>query len=297
MSTKRKSVSWLRLSLLAVSVLSVDGRAVSSAAVEQGSASQIHVTFEDGLLTVDVREAPLGDVVRVIGERAGARVIISNDITTRVTGSFTRVPLEEGIRRLVRGHSLVLVYAPSGSRAAAGVLSEIQVIGSSRLADVQTRTHVLTGSDADSADHAGQLRAVGMLAGRRDAAAAADLARMLSADPDPVIRTQAATALGRVGTAEAATALTAALGDQAVSVRVQGVHALRMVEGVRALGRLREVLTRDPDSRVRRAAARALAELPGEDARWALEVGTSDPDDSVREEVAGALERWQKRAR
>jgi len=45
------------------------------------------------------------------------------------------------------------------------------------------------------------------------------------------------------------------------------------------------------------AAARAVAELPGEDAAWVLQAATSDPDESVREEAAGAFELWQKRIR
>jgi hypothetical protein len=280
---------WLGL-FLAASV--AGGPAVSLAAAGPDTVSQIHVTIHDGLLTVDVRDAPLGDVVRVIGERTGARVVMPNNISSRVTGAFTRVPLEEGIKRLLRGHSLVLVYATTAGGGDGVVLSEIQVVGSSPpLPYVQART------DPDPADRPARLRAVRMLDGRRDAEAAADLIRMLSEDPDPVIRAVAATGLGRVRTAAAATALTAALADQAVSVRIQGVHGLRMVGGVGALGLLREVLTRDPDSRVRRAAARAVAELPGEDAAWVLQAATSDPDESVREEAAGAFELWQKRIR
>ncbi|MFQ5828840.1 MAG: HEAT repeat domain-containing protein [Candidatus Methylomirabilia bacterium] len=263
--------------------------APSSADAQQAPATAIHVVVEDGLLTVDVRDMPLADVLRAIGEEAGLKVSIRGNITTRVTRSFTDIPLEEGIRRLARGHSVALFHSAPQAGAGAAVLTEVWVLESSPGQTVRTRV--------DPRERATQLRTVRALARRRDEAAAAELARILSQAADPIVRSRAAAALGQVGSVQAATALTTALSDQAPAVRIQAVRALRRVEGERAIQALRGVLIGDRDARVRRVAARALGALSSEDARWALEAASSDPGESVRREVARALARWQNRAR
>lgn len=275
--------------ILAISVLILDGRLALPAAAGQVPTDTIRVAIQEGLLTVDARDAPLADVLRVIGERTGVRVTLFGDVSTRITRSLTAVSLDEGIRQLVKGHSFALVYAPSRSRTDAEVLTEVWVIGSSPVQPGRTRV--------DAGERMPRLKTVQMLATRRDEAAAAELAQILSQDTDPVVRTQAAAALGRVGGAQAVAALTEALADQAVSVRIQAVRAFQLVKGVGAVPALRGVLTGDPDPRVRLMAARVLAALQSVEGRSALEAATSDPDESVRREVAAALARWKTRAR
>jgi HEAT repeat protein len=120
--------------------------------------------------------------------------------------------------------------------------------------------------------------------------AAQRLAELLGA-PDAAVRTRSAWALGRVGGPRAATALAAAARDQAPEVRVQAVGALTAVEATRAIPTLGDLLLRDPDVRVRRAAARALGTLPDPAATSALSAATQDGDMLVRRDVANALRR------
>ncbi|MFQ5828837.1 MAG: HEAT repeat domain-containing protein [Candidatus Methylomirabilia bacterium] len=275
--------------ILAAPLLSVSTPASSQGVAQQAPAAAIDVVVEDGLLTVDVRDVALADVLRAIGEQAGLKVSIRGDITTRVTRSFTDVPLEEGIRRLARGHSVALFHDAPQGETEAGPLTEVWVMESSPGQAVRTRV--------DPRERATQLRTVRALARRRDEAAGAELSRILSQAADPIVRSRAAAALGQMGSAQAATALTTALSDQAPAVRIQAVRALRRVEGERAIQALRGVLTGDRDPRVRRVAARALGALSSNEARWALEAASSDPDESVRREVTRALARWQKRNR
>lgn len=267
----------------------LDGRPPSSAAAQEAAASAIYVATQPQLLSVDVHGVPLVDVLRVIGKQAGVVVTIRGDVSAPVTQSFAGLPLDEGIRRLAGRHALVLSYGPSGDRAGADVLTSVWVSGSSSAEQGST--------GIDEGGRAAEPDAPRAPASPRDKTAAAELARTLSGDPDPIVRALAVAALGQVGKGEAAAALIAALGDRSISVRIQAVRTLRWLEGARAVWALGGVLIGDPDPRVRRVVARELAALHGEEVRWALEAAASDPDEAVRQEVAAALARWREHPR
>lgn len=190
-----------------------------------------------------------------------------------MTQSFRLVPLGDGIRRLTRCHSLSLVYT----------------LGRGLGAPTLVAVHVYPGSWIRTGARAARLRALGTRLARHSASALGALTRMLGQDPDPVLRAQAAVALGRLGGPRAAAALSTALCDSAPSVRCHAVTALRSVQGEAAAHALRDVLQRDTDPRIRRAATRALGALRVADAQRALEAARSDPDESVRREVARIL--------
>ncbi len=83
-------------------------------------------------------------------------------------------------------------------------------------------------------------------------------------DPDPMVRSMVASALGKIGRVEALPALLACLADPVVPVRFWAAQALGQIgapaPGVReALARL----AREDEAHVRAAAARALAQIPG----------------------------------
>ena len=238
-----------------------------------GTSCLLQVTAERGLLTVDALGAPLNEVLRAIGQQAGLRVSVDGDLNDPVTQSFRQLPLGEGIRRLTRGHSLSLVYASDRGLGAPAL----------------TAVHVYTGSWSQSGLRAARLRSLRALTDRRDPPAIGALIRMLGGDRDPVVRSQTAVALGRLGGPRAAAALNTALRDQAPSVRCQAVVALLRVQGEAAARALGGVLQGDPDPRIRRTAARALGSLRAAEARRALEAARSDPDESVRSEVTRVL--------
>ena len=81
--------------LLVAAAPALDGHGPIALAAEQETT--IEVSLRDGLLSVSLREAPLGEVLRVIGERAGFRVVIKGDLDTPVTWSFAEVSLEKAL--------------------------------------------------------------------------------------------------------------------------------------------------------------------------------------------------------
>ena len=212
--------------------------------------SVFELSGREGLLTVTVVAAPLGELLRGIGERANVRVSLLGDVTTPVTASFRSVPIDEGIKRLAQGYSVCLLYeAPVENQRA--VLREAWIIASP----------AVRGRAVDQQRQATWLSEIQQLGIRGDAGAIPALARLVSHDSDPVIRARAVTALGRVRDPTAGSSLSAALhADPDAHVRRMAARALGTVDTEDA----RRALERgavDPDPAVRQEATRALGRL------------------------------------
>ncbi|MBI4607858.1 MAG: HEAT repeat domain-containing protein [Candidatus Rokubacteria bacterium] len=258
--------------------LGLGGHALGAEAGE--TVAMVHVEVAAGRLTLVAREAPLDEVLRQIAGAAGVEITIRGSLTTRVTRSMEGVPLDEAIEELTRGYSVGFVYGGLGEPRS---LQEVWLI--------ESGLEVEGGPDVQPAtpDRPSRLSAVRALGSRGDAAAAAELARIVTQDPDPIVRHQAIGALEAFRGEAAAEALTAAVQDDEVAVRTRAVYALRRVAGERAVPALAGVLLGDPSPAVRQAAARALGLLGGEQALAVLQHATLDPDESVRHEVAQVL--------
>ncbi len=114
----------------------------------------------------------------------------------------------------------------------------------------------------------------------------------LRRDPHPIGRVEAAQALGRLGTAEAATWLVAALGRERFwAVRAEIATALGQIRSEAALAALVRAV-RTPDPRVRRAVVRALGEFRSPRVLPLLgRLGREDPSYFVAAEALRALGR------
>src|SRR5262249_44370491 len=117
-------VSTLLISL----ALTLYGGSLCAQGAEPTPPVPLDVKIERGTLTVNVHNAPLAQVLRVIGERAGIQVTVRGDVSGPVTQSFAGVPLDDGIKRLTQGYSLVLIHAAAGKSKAAR-LTRVWVLG------------------------------------------------------------------------------------------------------------------------------------------------------------------------
>ena len=78
------------------------------------------------MLTVELRDAPMADVLLAIGAQAGFEVVIRGNLGGAVTWSFSDLPVDKCIRRLLDDSSLIMIYAPSQGHA--GVRPVVRVI-------------------------------------------------------------------------------------------------------------------------------------------------------------------------
>jgi len=285
--------------LLIWSITSVNHPGQNARAAQDAPPATDEVAVREGLLSVNLRGAPIADVLLAIGTQAGFEVIIRGDLSAPVTWSFTDLPLDKGIRRLLDDSSLIMVYAPSRGRAEPRPLLKVIALGASGNAAAGTAslTRTMPGNNTEvsqetvsvslSDDREDRLRAVQRLAIVPDAAATKGLTLLLSQDDDPLIRQIAAIALGNVGGAHAQAALMAALQDEDGLVRERAIQALAKW-GSEAVASLVKTLMEDPDPAVRRQAALGLGRMSGVGALVALQAAQADPDYAVRQAVVFA---------
>jgi hypothetical protein len=94
--------------------------------------AQMHVTVDEGSLSVDLREAPVREVLAMIGQLAGICVRIDAAATRTVSAQFTAMTLDHGLRRLLRVASLSYAFLYTRGPAATAILDEVRVFGEAR---------------------------------------------------------------------------------------------------------------------------------------------------------------------
>lgn len=73
----------------------------------------VALRVEDNHLTLETRDAPLKEVLLAISEAAGFEAALSGNLTAPVEASFSRLPVNEALNRLLRGLTHAERYAPS----------------------------------------------------------------------------------------------------------------------------------------------------------------------------------------
>ena len=313
--------------------LALTALATPGASASEGDARPIvlDVRVRAGELTVDLRDAPLSRVLRTIGEKAGLEVTLRGDLTNPITDAFDGLALEAGIRRLARGASVAATYGPSPEDPARDVVVAIWIMGGSAVPGGSMvtvagsvagsspsgrgavvaeraldwsgeRSRPDPGSVAEAVDPrvAGLTREIRTLAegaDGHDEAAAARLAEIGLSDDDATVRHQAVAALGRFRGVNAERALSEALADVDVAIRLRAVRGLRSAGTDTSTQSLARALTADADPRVRLAALTALTSLPGGTMLRGLAAASSDPDEAVRQAAIHGLSWWSMHLR
>lgn len=278
---------------LPLAVLSTDLRAT-----ELASESDHPITLSDGRLSVDLNGITLDAALTEIAARAGFTLDVRGALTSLRQRQVTDLPLDEGLQHLLEGYDLVMRLAPDNSTGSGQRVTALVVLGrkqdplGQRPSD---RSQQFATTSPGYRDFAAQPRrrrwhAIGDLDRQGDREAALLLREILAQDPDPGIRTTAASALSRAPRRIAGAALTAALDDPEARVRIQAIRSLRAVQGWRALRRLQELALHDRDPEVRRMAVHLSASLGGRAATRVFESALTDPTQEVRDAASSALQ-------
>jgi hypothetical protein len=75
----------------------------------------IHVAGDH--LTVELQGVPLETALAEIGRRTAIEIAIAGSLSRTISIEFHDLPVEEGLRRLLRGYNWVMLYADSETRA------------------------------------------------------------------------------------------------------------------------------------------------------------------------------------
>lgn len=272
--------------LLALGFLSLATPPVIAASDELTTDSEIiRIELNDGLLTAEIHDAPLPRVLAEIGKLAGFRFVQVADFDDfpRINSNFEKLPLQVAVERLVANTNRIFFYEGEEDDSER-VISQLWLLGPGE-DGVDTTQHSEADSRLQHEEPLVRSQAVLRLVQQQGAESVLEkLSVLLQTDPDPLVRSRVAIALGSLGDERAVTELESALLDSNFSVRAQSMTALGQIGGDKATMALGGVLldeSHDPVERV--IAAQALWKQESESAQNYLQVASKDANEQVRD--------------
>ncbi len=109
-----------------------------SALAQAGAASGLDISIENGRLTMDVRDASLSQVLRVIAAKVGFALDIAGRLDSKVSASFENIPIERALRRIVGRSSYIIELAPPTGAGDARRIAKLSVFARSAPTRVET---------------------------------------------------------------------------------------------------------------------------------------------------------------
>ncbi len=210
---------------------------------QAAATSVIEIEVDDGLIDLRAEKAPLGDVLIAIGEAASIKIVLNGAFATLVNEWMSDEPLEEAVRSLTNGHSLVIKRSGTSSNDNRPAVTEIRITESDdaavsattaddkvRLATGASGGEAIEGSDnsrmdrvsfrvlhegaskpnrgeildeLDAPDRTTRAAAIAKVGSLTPSAALQTLRRAFEAEDDPVVRSRVIAALSRVDHAQA----------------------------------------------------------------------------------------------
>ncbi len=227
----------------------------------------LSVIVTDGRLWATLRDAPIKDTIRAIGESAPFDVEFHGELTSTVSKHFHGMPLIDALNRILENNSWIGKYDRTGRIIRLNVYGTPQVAkgGNSPRSPEADESKVgppetaRSETQLDPATRWNRLETIQKLAREQPDGAANALASMLVEDEDPVLRWNAAIALADIPDHLASQVLVDTLVNYA------------------------------DEPTVRRLAAWALGRRQDSSAAWALQAATFDFDLEVRQASLDAL--------
>ncbi len=270
---------WLTVSLPLLSTIAEAKNGATTAEERLQAITGAHlVRFANGYLSLRVEDVRLGELLDVIARLTGLTVVRYVALEQRVTLQFQRLPVEQGLRRILRHRSFVLEYAqPAPKEKSSAVVARPKVLW------------VLPQADEKYADQPRLVEPTGGGPSKEGLAKETAKLQIALGSEDAEHRQQAALELGESGRVEAVTPLSQALTDRSKHVRKAAVASLAEIGGTQAAQALHVALA-DQDPRVREAAVNALGAIGGDVAVGLLNQALADDVRFVREAAAEVLE-------
>jgi hypothetical protein len=283
----------------------IGAAAAEDAPAGEPPAASVEAGIASGRLTLHAEGAPLAEVLRAIGAAGDFAVELRGAFAMPVRAAFADRLLEDAIRELARGHSVIFRRAEPDPASGAAALAELRVIENPAL--------------AAAAETAGDEPAAGAAAGAPEAAGVPEddgayalsereAFRLANAgvppptredilieldDPDQARRVAAVPKVGALGPGAALEVLAGVFAaEDAPLVRSRAVAALTRLDAPGARGLLRARALGDQDPELRMQALNALATSEGERAVNLLgQALRDDAELEVREAAIAALQR------
>jgi len=250
---------------------------VPQAAPPSGPAQAPLIEARDNRLTVQLDMVRWPIILQELHRQTGLIIRVQGQLSGKVTHAFDALPMEQGLRRLLRGTNHIFLYQGTGQgRGEAASLAEVWIFPPARSTTDR--------AGEQSAPRQQQAEVQGGTSRQDPLSGATGQTKVARAPHEP--REPPALRMRE--------ALLELLQDPDPRVRERAVEVLTDARDHAAVERLGQVLLDDADVDVRESAAIALWKIGGLQAMEALERATADEEEDIREIAEGALESLQQ---
>lgn len=244
------------------------------AAKSDTGAAKVTVSYSDGRVTLDARNATVAEIVRAIGRQAGFETDIAGDYDERLGLKVDDKPLVPTLQRLAGRHAMILLLRSPQDRT---FLSPVEKL-------------MMWSAEARPRNARASLE--------RDRFARRILGESLDDEgvepTSPEQRIAAIKSVVRSGDQTSIELLERTVGsDSDEKVRGFALRALAATGGQEAMLALGRILFGDPNPDTRLLALRALASSKSAVAHAFVEKAADDPDVMVRAAANDAITRWE----
>ncbi len=242
------------------------------------------IQFVNDQLTVKVKDVSLQELLEEIARQGSLTLVLSGALEERITIEIHRLPLEEGLRRILRHQGFAVEYAQQPPEKSPSTVRRPKTLWIFPKGEEAYPVQTTLGDDSKGGDPL------------RDGTTDIRTLQAALTSKDSWERAEAVEALGVSGRSEAVAPLKLSLKDEDEDVREAGIAALANIGGDAAAKAL-AIAVLDQDASLREAAVEALGEIGGESAIRLLEQALTDEDESVREAAAEVLEELRDHTR
>lgn len=249
----------------------------------------IDITVQDNLISANLVDAPLIDVLQRVKQEFGFKAHFHGDLTERLTLSFTDIPLDKCLRQLTINHSLSVASLPTTTKAPerneAKQIAEVWVISRSETSKTpytapaaplrpppDPTNDMVDGSEGSSEQSEnGDLESVPLdqLLNNPEAERSAQLKAIKN--------------LAEIGDSTSVLTMAEFLGSEDLELRQMLVKAISSVQNEQSTQVLGQVIRTDSDPVIRKIALRALGKRRDDnDAQVFLEEALNDSDEEVK---------------
>ncbi len=275
---------------------------ISASGNDEMDNTSLAIRVDDNLLTAKVREMPLKKVLTEVADQMSMRFIYFVPGEVPVVADFSRLPVEKGLKQLLRDYNYALAYDPEDAENGKPHIRKVFILSRKSNPTVlpakftprfagETSLEILRKAleNEDSFIREDAVDAIGAL---KDEGNIELLKGVLLTDEDEYVRKSAADALGFIRSEKAFSSLKVALKDESVDVRISVVDALALIESDEAI-ELLMVALQDEDKEVRESTIDALAWIGGERANKAYEKALAEEEERRRVEDKEITEKFK----
>ena len=249
----------------------------------------IEITLKDELISAELVDAPLIDVLQRVKKEFGFKAHFHGDLSELLTLSFTDIPLDKCLRLLTINHSLSVASLPTTTEQPeqneAKHIAEVWVISRSETSKTFNTTPAepprpapaLTSDTVDVSEELQEPSEKGDIEG-------VPLDQLLNnPNAEKSAQLNAIKNLVAIGDSASVMAMAEFLGNEDKEVRQMLVNGISLVQNEESTQVLGQVLQTDSDPEIRKIAVRALGKRKNDnDAQAFLEEALNDSDDEVK---------------